>query len=59
MFFTISLLFSGPLHRVFFAYDLSGVDSMDKVVHNLVNDWGSIAHLYEAVLDFSEVYDGK
>ncbi len=48
----------GDIHRVYFHYDLIGLDPMNKTVQNLLDDWSGLAHLYAAVLDFAAIYKG-
>lgn len=47
----------GDTHRVFFASDLSGSETIDKTVQNILDDWKSLAVLYEAVINFANVYN--
>ena len=32
---------------------------MEKTVQNLLDDWNALAHLYEAVIEFAEIYNSK
>ena len=44
------------VHRVNFSYE---VCELSKIIDNLIADWTMLAHMYAAVLEFADVYNGN
>jgi len=53
-------LMSGPYQRVLLNRDKLAMSSVEKIVDTfIVDEWSSIARLYDAVVQFAQVYKGQ
>ena len=44
---------------MYFTYELTNQEAIEKVAVSFVEDWTGLAHLYCAVKDFAQVYNGN
>ena len=57
---SVACVLSGPYQRILLMKDKLTMNSMEKIVDVfLIDEWSSIARLYNSVVQFAAVYKGQ